>query len=129
MDGPIKVLVIEDSATDRRFALRILEAIGCTVKLAENGQLGMDLATTEQFDVILMDCSLPDFSGYDCTTHIRSLPGYGAGETAIIAFTANATMEDINRCKAVGMDSVLLKPVTAAALEDMVRHWVSVTRR
>jgi CheY-like chemotaxis protein len=119
-------LVVDDNIISQRLVVRLLEQRGFEVDVAENGQEA--LARTEQtaYDLVLMDCQMPVLDGFDATAEIRRR------ETAlrrvpIIAMTAELSDEDKQRCRAVGMDDHLPKPVMAATLWRLIDKWMDTT--
>ncbi len=100
----------------------MLELLGYTVSLAENGRKAIDAATTQTFDLILMDCQMPEMDGYEATTVIREREG--THNTPIIAMTAAAMASDRERCLAVGMDDYVAKPVDADLLASVLDRWI-----
>ena len=95
-------------------ASRVLERLGCSVVTAEDGMIALARAATEDWDVILMDGSMPEMDGLEATRAIRSLEGPRA-RVRIVALTAHALESDRERFQACGMDDYLSKPI------DMVR--------
>ena len=90
--------------------------------IAENGREALDLHRAAPYDMILMDCQMPELDGYEATAQIRSLPGI-ASEVPIIGVTANAFIEDRERCLRVGMNDYVAKPLTPQTLlAAMSRH-------
>jgi signal transduction histidine kinase/DNA-binding response OmpR family regulator len=121
-----RILVVDDNIISQRLVVRLLEQRGFEVDVAENGQEA--LARTEQtvYDLVLMDCQMPVLDGFDATAEIRRR------ETAlrrvpIIAMTAELSDEDKQRCRAVGMDDHLPKPVMAATLWRLIDKWMDAT--
>jgi signal transduction histidine kinase/ActR/RegA family two-component response regulator len=121
---PVHVLLAEDNVINQKLAGALLARLGCTFELAGNGQEAIAAAIRGGFDLVLMDCMMPDMDGYEATRRIRRLEA----ETAvcrlpIIALTANATSDDAARCLAAGMDDFLSKPYSARALRDKLARW------
>lgn len=116
------VLVAEDHELNQKIAVMHLERLGFTVEVVENGVDAVDAVKTRlsPYDVILMDCQMPELDGFDATRKIRALPG-AQGETPIIAMTANALSGDRERCLEAGMNDYLSKPVRANMLEEVLR--------
>lgn len=111
----LRVLVVEDNPINRMMAERLLAKAGVQVDLAENGRIALERHTAEPYDVILMDCQMPEMDGYEATQRIRLLGG-AAGRTCIIGVTANAFAEDEARCYQVGMDGYVAKPLSKGSL-------------
>jgi signal transduction histidine kinase/ActR/RegA family two-component response regulator len=117
-----RVLVAEDNEVNQLLARRILERLGCEVVLAVNGLEAVQRACTERFDLVLMDCQMPELDGWGATRAIREWEQReGQAPLTIIAVTASAFPEDVSRCLAAGMDSVLTKPFKPAHLAAFVQ--------
>jgi len=129
----LRVLVAEDNHVNQLVARRYLEKMGCFPDLAENGPAVLEAVKRNTYDLILMDCQMPEIDGYEATRQIRLLEGNGlAGETRsrsnrgsleckpvrIVAMTANAMQGDRERCIAAGMDDHIVKPLD---FEDLKR--------
>ena len=119
-----RVLVAEDNAVNQVVAVRMLERMGCRVDVAASGLDAVACATLARYDVIFMDCQMPELDGYGATAEIRRLESGGA-RTPIVAMTANAMEGDRQRCLAAGMDGYLSKPVRAAELRAAVVRWAT----
>jgi signal transduction histidine kinase/ActR/RegA family two-component response regulator len=120
---PLTVLLVEDTPVNQMVASRMLKKLGHTVEVASNGLDAVAAVAHGRFDVVLMDCQMPDVDGYEATTRIRAAEQ--TGRVPIVALTASATLEDRERCLAAGMDDFLSKPVSigelAQALARMTR--------
>jgi CheY-like chemotaxis protein/HPt (histidine-containing phosphotransfer) domain-containing protein len=127
-----RVLLVEDTPLNREIATALLQGLGCTVTTAENGLQAVDRVATQAFDLVLMDCQMPEMDGYEASRVIRrreaeAQAGARTGEATapltIVALTANALAGDREACLAAGMSDYLAKPVTAARLaEALARH-------
>lgn len=114
-----RVLVVEDSAVNALVTTELLRRAGAVYELAEDGMRAIEAARKSSFDIVLMDCHLPDMDGYETTRRLRAL-GLRA---PIVALTAGATTEDLARCFASGMNDRVVKPVDATRFVDLVaRH-------
>ncbi len=122
-DAPL-ILVVDDNDINRHVANEMLRRIGCRVMLAEGGQEGIRLAAEHPFDLILMDVQMPVVDGFEAAASIRQAQSGSVRRTPIVAVTANAMRGDRQRCLDGGMDDYLAKPVTRAALYDLVQRWV-----
>ncbi|MGV3486591.1 MAG: ATP-binding protein [Planctomycetaceae bacterium] len=111
LDG-LKVLIVDDGETNRKLLKLLLSRTGADVETAENGRVGVDLAVSGEFDVILMDMQMPILDGYSATRELREL-GFSI---PIIAVTAHALSGDQDRCLAAGCNVYLTKPVERNAL-------------
>ena len=113
-----RVLVAEDNATNRHIALLQLQKLGIAGEAVADGRQAIAAVMDGSFDVILMDCQMPNMDGFEATRHIRKAEARTGGHIRIIAMTANALSEDRLACLAAGMDDYLAKPVT---LEELHR--------
>jgi PAS domain S-box-containing protein len=111
----LRVLLVEDNATNRLVLGRMLEALGAAVSMASDGREGVDAARTGGFDLILMDVQMPVMDGLQAVAAIRAAGGDLAA-TPVIALTADALSHQAERYRAAGMDEVVSKPVSPAAL-------------
>jgi len=99
------------------------------VKLAADGRDALRAWSEGRFDVVLMDCQMPEMDGFEATRQIRARElgdsdRGGAGPIPIIALTANAFSEDRERCLATGMNDYLSKPFSRDALYQTLRRWI-----
>jgi CheY-like chemotaxis protein len=122
-EGPIRVLVAEDSAVNQLIARAMLERVGCVVEVVSDGDAAVAAALSRRFDVVLMDLSMPGRSGIEATAAIRRAEAGGRRRTAIVAVTAFALREHRARCLEAGMDDHLAKPYTPEALAAAVEKW------
>lgn len=117
-----KILLVEDNETNQYAATTILRQIGCEVDLAENGRIAVEKCFSRAYDLILMDMQMPVLDGIAATKLIRSQPNQNR-HTPILALTANAFVEDAERCKAAGMNEHLTKPLRKSVLAAaLARH-------
>ena len=117
------VLVAEDNAVNQMVATRFLEKRGIDVRLATNGREAVNALMTDTFDLVLMDCQMPEMDGYEATKEIRRAEG-GQRHTPIVAMTAHSMQGDRDRCLAVGMDDYLSKPLDTRAFDGALSRWV-----
>ena len=111
----LRVLVVEDNPTNRLIATRLLQQLGATVETADDGLQGVEAASRSAFDLIFMDIQMPVMDGVEATRRIRALAG-PASETPILAMTANAMSHQSETYIAAGMNGVVAKPLSPAAL-------------
>jgi len=116
----LRILLAEDHPTNRRLCELVLESFGLRADIATNGREVVCQAQKKQYDVVLMDCHMPEMDGYDATQAIRDLEKKSPAvpRSYIIALTANALAGERERCLAAGMDDYITKPFTAAQLEQ-----------
>ncbi len=121
----LPILVIDDTATNRDLASRQLTRLGLTCETAENGAIGLDMATGGSYAAILVDGSMPVMNGTEFAQRFRELELQQTRKrTPLVAMTAHALAGDSDRFLAVGMDDYLSKPVTLSKLEAMLRKWL-----
>ncbi|MBK8336040.1 MAG: response regulator [Sterolibacteriaceae bacterium] len=121
-----RILLVEDNAVNREIALAMLGELGLSIAMAVDGREAVDSATQEKFDLILMDCQLPEIDGFEATQRIRQHEKARAlPRVPIIALTANAIRGDRERCLDAGMDDYLAKPFRRADLQQALRHWLA----
>ena len=120
------ILLAEDNPVNREVALAMLEFFGCQVDMVENGHLAVQAAIAHRYDLILMDCQMPDMDGYAATTTIRrkETSARTGRHVPIVALTANALEGDREKCLAAGMDDYLSKPFSQEGLRAILDRWV-----
>ena len=121
------VLVAEDNEINQTLATRMLEKRGIEVRLAANGREAVDAVASDRFDLVLMDCQMPELDGYAATREIRRAEG-DERHTPIVAMTAHSMRGDRDRCLAVGMDDYLSKPLDTRAFDLALSRWVGELR-
>jgi two-component system sensor histidine kinase/response regulator len=114
-----RLLLAEDNPINQKVAVAILTGAGYVVDTVSNGQAAVEAVADGHYDVVLMDCQMPELSGYEATAAIRVNDGTDR-HTPIIALTAGARPEDRERCLAEGMDSYLAKPLNKDVLLALV---------
>jgi len=117
----LRALVAEDNAVNRLVVTKALEREGHVVHSANNGREAVEAWQRDRFDLILMDCQMPEIDGYEATRAIRALERSTGGHTRIVAVTANAMKGDRERCLAAGMDEYLAKPLQREGLMRALR--------
>jgi signal transduction histidine kinase/CheY-like chemotaxis protein len=118
----LHVLVAEDNPVNQLVAQRLLERHGCSVDVVATGTAAVLRHQAEKYDLILMDCQMPELDGYDAARLIRTLNHQD--RVPIIALTAQAFPGDRERCLAAGMDDYVCKPIDASQFIATVRRWI-----
>jgi signal transduction histidine kinase/DNA-binding response OmpR family regulator len=121
---PTRVLVAEDNTVNRLLVKRMFQKLGHCIDLASNGREAVRMATEKPYDIIFMDCSMPELDGYQATAQLRDHERACARRVPIIALTANAMAEDRARCLSAGMDDHLSKPVRIEEIRAALERWV-----
>ena len=120
-----RVLLVEDNLINQKLAVAMLKKQDLHVDLANNGKEALEALSQHDYQLILMDCQMPVMDGFEATERIRAGDaGSVAAQTPILALTANAMPEDIQRCLDVGMDDHLAKPFTLATLQATLVRWL-----
>ena len=118
------VLLVEDNAINQDVARFMLESTGCKVKVAMNGVVALEELDSNHFDLILMDCHMPEMDGFEATKLIRNEESISNTHTPIVALTANVLEGVRERCLSVGMDDFLTKPFSQVQLQAILNIWV-----
>ena len=117
-----RILLAEDDPVNQVVVCMGLEETGLSIDCAADGAQALEKAKTEVYDLVLMDMQMPRMDGISATIAIRALPGYS--QVPIIAFTANAFLDDRQRCLAAGMNDFLAKPVYPELLCSTTLQWL-----
>ena len=110
-----RILLAEDNLVNQKVAVRLLEKMDYSVDVAPDGRAAITAWRSGDFDLILMDCQMPDVDGFEATAAIRNEEGDGR-RIPIVALTANAMKSDADLCRAAGMDGFISKPIDRAKL-------------
>jgi two-component system sensor histidine kinase/response regulator len=119
---PARILLAEDNVINQKVALGLLQNIGYNADVANNGVEVLAALAIRPYDVILMDCQMPELDGYETTQRIRA--DKNMSSMHIIAMTANAMRGESEKCLEAGMNDYLSKPVRLEALRDMLARWM-----
>ncbi|HEV7816565.1 MAG TPA: PAS domain S-box protein [Janthinobacterium sp.] len=117
-----RILLVEDNTFNQQIALEMLEEVGSSVCLANNGIEALDLLRQTQFDCVLMDVQMPLMDGLEATRRIRADPKLAG--MRVLAMTATATSEDRIRCIAAGMDDFISKPIQPTLMYQTIANWL-----
>jgi signal transduction histidine kinase/CheY-like chemotaxis protein len=122
----LKLLLAEDNPINQEVARELLRMMGCEVAVVENGREAVELVKREAFDVVLMDCHMPELDGFEATRQIRALAAPTC-DVPIIAMTASASSADRDACMDAGMDGHLAKPVYERTLYETLLGYRDAT--
>ncbi|MFN0150153.1 MAG: response regulator [bacterium] len=124
--GP-RVLVAEDNSINQDVAREMLEQTGCRVEIVSDGRSCVEALDREVFDLVLMDCQMPEMDGFEATREARRREkSVGRARVPIVALTANALSGDRERCLASGMDDFLSKPFSRDELRLVIARWTNI---
>jgi CheY-like chemotaxis protein len=119
----INILLAEDNLINQKMAISVLQKMGHTVTVAQNGKQALEGAEKEQFDLILMDVQMPEMDGLEATAAIRAKEAFRGGpRVPILAMTACAMAGDSDRCIAAGMDGYISKPINNQELFETIEN-------
>jgi len=120
-----RLMLVEDNEVNQLVTRGMLSKLGYQVKTVSNGETALALLDQENFDLILMDCMMPEMDGFEVTRQLRAWEKQNDGQrTPVVAITANTAEGVQARCLAAGMDDFLAKPVHLDALETVLRRWL-----
>jgi signal transduction histidine kinase/CheY-like chemotaxis protein len=122
-----RLLVAEDNAVNQKVAILMLEKLGCRVDVVANGKEAVEMVSHLPYDLVFMDCEMPEMDGYDATRLIRLQEGQGR-RLPIVAITAHAMEGAREKCLAAGMDDFITKPVKSENLASMLKIWLPAGR-
>lgn len=120
-----RILVVEDNVVNQKIVLGMLRSLGFQADLAVNGAEALVVVDAQDFDLVFMDCQMPEVDGYEATRRIRVLEN-AQRRLPIVAMTANVMAGDEEKCFEAGMDEFLPKPVRIQALDAVLRKWLVV---
>ncbi len=121
------ILVAEDNPANQEIIKYQLEYLGYRCEIVSNGEDAYDHWLSKDYNMVLMDCNMPGLDGYETTEKIRKNETRGDMHTPIVAFTANALKEDIEKCLHAGMDDYLVKPVDLESLQNKLNKFLAKT--
>ena len=118
---PLRILLAEDNLVNQKLALRLLEQMGYSADVANNGLEAIDRVERDIYDVVLMDVQMPEMDGLDATRHIAKTQN-AENRPKIIAMTANAMQGDREMCLEAGMDDYVTKPIRVDRLVEALKN-------
>ncbi|HVS19924.1 MAG TPA: response regulator [Planctomycetota bacterium] len=122
----IRILVAEDNVVNQKVASRMLAKFGFRCEIAANGTEAISALERTRFDLVLMDCQMPEMDGFEATSRIRANRNLGGDQLPVIAMTANAMVGDRERCLAAGMSDYISKPVNPEELRNVIERWIDL---
>lgn len=127
-ENRLRVLLAEDNLVNRMVAAMVLKSCKCDVDEVENGREAVDAICAKAYDLVFMDCQMPEIDGYEATKIIRQFESMGIGlrRVTIIALTANALEGDRETCLNAGMDDYVSKPFTEGQIKLVLERWGGV---
>jgi CheY-like chemotaxis protein len=125
----LALLLAEDNEVNRKVALRMLLKLGCTADVAVNGLEALERTSQRDYDLVFMDCQMPELDGFEATRHIRAREEVTGQHVRIVAMTANAMEGDRERCLDAGMDEYVSKPVKLEKLSEQLREALALRTR
>jgi len=123
----VHILLVEDVEINREIFITLLENTRLVIDIAENGLIAVSKfkESPDKYDIIIMDVQMPEMDGYEATRSIREVDLPRAKTIPIIAMTANAFKEDIDRCLESGMNDHLAKPIDEKIVIEKIVHYSS----
>ncbi|MEW9898735.1 CHASE domain-containing protein [Chitinivorax sp. PXF-14] len=119
-----RILLAEDNPVNQRIAVLMLEQLGCRVDVADDGLAALKAVQSSRYDMIFMDCQMPNLDGIEATRQIRALDD-AVSNLPIVALTANASVATEKECRAAGMNDFVTKPITPESMGRVLQRWVS----
>ena len=123
----IRALVVEDNAVNQKVAVMLLGKLGVRADVAGHGREGLEMVRMIPYDIVFMDCQMPEMNGYEASTEIRRLD-LPAARVPIIALTADVVEGARERCAAAGMNDFIPKPLQMENLARALRMWLPPAR-
>ena len=118
----LRVLLAEDNLVNQKVASRLIEKLGHSVVIAGTGLEAIDALEKAEFDLVFMDVQMPDMDGLEATEKIRAKEAASGKHQTIIAMTAHVMKGDMERCLSAGMDGYVAKPLSSAALREVLER-------
>jgi CheY-like chemotaxis protein len=118
----LKILVAEDNKVNQMVTKRMLQKMGCIVDMASDGAAALRFLEANDYNIVLMDLSMPEVDGIEATRRIRLMAGARSG-TPIVALTASASTEVRSQCLQAGMNDFLSKPMDPLAVRRVLDRW------
>ena len=120
----INILLAEDNKANQFISKAMIESVGSSVVIAENGLEVLDKVKEQVFDLILMDCQMPEMDGFEATEKVRSMDNPALANIPIVALTADVQKETRENCLQKGMNDFVSKPFTLDDITTLIQKWV-----
>lgn len=118
------ILIAEDNPVNQQVAMLLFKELGFTPDLVANGKQALEAFKKGSYEILFMDCQMPELDGFECTREIRKLEAHTGRRIPIVAMTAQALEGDREKCIAAGMDDYISKPVTSKKLVEAMGRWL-----
>ncbi len=125
-NAALRILVAEDNPVNRQVLTRMLESLGYLADFVEDGATVLEMLSTQSYDLVLMDCQMPEMDGEQVAEKIRADEHRFPSQPVIIAVTADASLEHRSACLAAGMDDFVAKPIRLGKLKHGMQKWKSL---
>jgi PAS domain S-box-containing protein len=122
--GPLRVLVADDNEINQVVTCKFLQKLGCQVEVARTGREAVEAIGRTTYDVVLMDCDMPELDGYEATREVRRREEGMSMRLPIMALTGHTSDEEMQKCLQAGMDRVVTKPVTLTVLRTHLKAFM-----
>ena len=116
----MRILIAEDNVVNQKLVARLLQNFGAQVRIAGDGVAALQALREADFDLVLMDCQMPEMDGYEATRRLRGGEGGRNREIPVVALTAHALARDEAKCLQAGMNAYLTKPIDPARLQRTI---------
>ncbi len=121
---PLQILLAEDVRVNILVATTMIRSLGHEVDVAENGLLALERMREKYYDLVFMDCQMPELDGYQCTTRLRGTDsGVKNRDVPVVAMTAHAMSGDREKCLEAGMNDYIAKPINIERVSEMILRW------
>ena len=121
----VQILLVDDAAMNRQVVRLQLKRLGCQIDCAKNGREALGRLAETDYDLVLMDCQMPEMNGYQATRMLRQREGEDR-HTLVVGLTANAMQGDREKCLAAGMDDYMTKPARLKDLQAVLAKWLGL---